>query len=65
MVGYDVTDWQAKYLVGYYWAIVTMITVGYGDITPKSNETKLFTIVIMIISSGIFGYIMNKIALIF
>ena len=65
MVGYELSGWQERYLVGYYWAIVTMITVGYGDITQKSNETKIFTIVIMIFSSGIFGYIMNKIALIF
>ena len=42
-----------------------MITVGYGDITPKTNDTKIFTIFCMIVGNGIFGYVMNKIATIF
>ena len=42
-----------------------MITVGYGDITPKSDQTRIFTIFIMVFSSGMFGYVMNKIAIIF
>ena len=42
-----------------------MITVGYGDITPKTSNQKIFTIIVMILSSGLFGYVMNKIAMIF
>lgn len=42
-----------------------MISVGYGDITPKTTNSRLFTILIMIFSSGLFGYVMNKIAIIF
>jgi hypothetical protein len=42
-----------------------MITVGYGDITPQSTRSRTFTIFSMVIASGFFGYVMNKIALIF
>jgi hypothetical protein len=42
-----------------------MITVGYGDIVPFNTTSRIFTIFAMIISSGLFGYVMNKIALIF
>lgn len=39
--------------------IVTMITVGYGDITPVSNLEKILCIFTMMISCGVFGYTLN------
>ena len=37
---------------GLYWAITTMTTVGYGDITPKTTEGKVVAIVVMLIGIG-------------
>ena len=36
-----------------YWAIVTMTTVGYGDIAPQTVVGKLFASMVMIIGYGI------------
>ena len=36
-----------------YWAIVTMTTVGYGDISPKTNAGQVLAAVIMIMGYGI------------
>ena len=36
-----------------YWAIVTLTTVGYGDISPKTTLGQLFASVIMITGYGI------------
>lgn len=38
---------------GIYWAIVTMATVGFGDITPKTTLGQVITSVIIIVGYGI------------
>lgn len=42
-----------------------MITIGYGDISPKNTNERLFGIFVMILASGVFGYVMNSIVLMF
>ncbi len=42
-----------------------MITVGYGDIVPKSSYEKIYVIVITVISCGVFAYTVNTIGSIF
>jgi voltage-gated potassium channel len=37
---------------GVYWAITTMTTVGYGDITPKSPEGKTLAVIVMLVGIG-------------
>ena len=36
-----------------YWAIVTLTTVGYGDISPKTNVGQVLASIIMILGYGI------------
>ncbi len=36
-----------------YWAIVTLTTVGYGDITPKTELGQIFSSFVMILGYGI------------
>ncbi len=38
-----------------YYAIVTMSTVGYGDITPQTAQAKLFTISIILLGVAVFA----------
>ena len=54
-------DWATRYVTSIYWALTTMTTIGYGDVTPVTNPEKIFAMLIMILSSGIFGYTMNRI----
>ena len=44
------------YITCLYWSVMTLSTVGYGDISPNTTEEKIFTIVV--IFTGVSGYAM-------
>lgn len=51
-----------QYVSSVYWAITTMVTVGYGDITPRTTMERLATILNMCIASGMYAYIINEVS---
>lgn len=42
-----------------------MCTVGYGDITPANNDEIILNIVTVLMTCGVFAYILNAIGVIF
>jgi len=43
-----------------YFSIITLTTIGYGDLVPTTPLTKLFTIIYIFIGLGIiFGFVMQ------
>ena len=59
--GLAMESWGTRYLYSVYWGVTTMLTVGYGDITPSNPREVIFTIWAMLIGCGLFGYSMNYI----
>lgn len=43
---YDLSDshWSQKYVSALYFSVITMITVGYGDISPVNYSEKIFVV---------------------
>ncbi len=48
---HNVEGW--RWLDALYFCVVTLVTIGYGDFTPKTDAGKLFTIVYILIGLGI------------
>jgi hypothetical protein len=48
---HNVEGW--RWLDALYFCVVTLVTIGYGDFTPKTDGGKLFTIVYILIGLGI------------
>ncbi|EGR33240.1 hypothetical protein IMG5_058280, partial [Ichthyophthirius multifiliis] len=57
----DEQNLQTKYITSVYWAVITMITLGYGDVVPITNIEKIYVTFVTIISCGVFAYIVNTI----
>ena len=47
---------------GIWWSIVTLTTVGYGDISPSTGEGRILAILIMFFGIGLLGILSASLA---
>lgn len=53
------------YIKCFYWTVTTLSTVGYGDITPQTNAARIYTMFVMFVGVGVYGFVIGNISRIF
>ncbi len=64
IIGYVIIE-NYTFTEAFYMTIITMSTVGYGEIKQPSPEGMVFTSILIIISLGLFGYFITSVTRIF
>ena len=50
------------YMRAFYWAVTTMVTVGYGDVTAQTSIEQVFTLVWMLVGAGFFSFAIGSLS---
>jgi len=51
-----------KYVDAIYWSVTTLTTVGYGDLTPDNMQQKIYTMLVMFLGVGLYGYVIGNVS---
>jgi hypothetical protein len=57
---WSVEDWTP--IQALYFSVVTLATVGYGDLTPTSDYSRIFTIIYIFIGLGVLVLFLSSLA---
>jgi len=59
------TDVLSLYVSSVYWVIASFSSVGYGDITPKTESEMIYALLIEMLGICVFGYMIGTIQTLF
>lgn len=55
-------DFATEYNLAMYFLMTTVATVGYGDITPTDNYSRVYTMFLQILGIGMFGIVIGQVS---
>lgn len=50
-----------KYAAALYWALVTITTIGYGDVVPANTGERIFLLFTMLLGTSVFAYVVGSV----
>merc|ERR1711907_689082 len=50
-----------KYIASWYFSVMTMSTIGYGDISPVTSAERIVACIMMLVGAGIYAYVVGSI----
>ena len=58
------SEWRLEelYIATLYWSVMTLTTIGYGDIAPENTGERVYTICTMFVGAVLFSFILSEIA---
>ena len=60
--GHERKEWYDRWVACLYWTIMTITTVGYGDIMMKRTSERVYAILCMFLGAVLFAYMMSNVA---
>ncbi|CAD8197386.1 unnamed protein product [Paramecium pentaurelia] len=54
-------DLITSYITSFYWSVITMTTIGYGDFAPSNLNERVLVIFVAITSCCTFGYFVSSV----
>ena len=60
----ETSTWRLEelYVASMYWSVMTLTTIGYGDIAPENTGERIYTICTMFVGAVLFSFILSEIA---
>jgi potassium channel len=55
-------DAATRYVVALYWAMVSVTTMGYGDVVPVTHAERIFGLVTALVGAVVFSFCMGNVA---
>jgi CRP-like cAMP-binding protein len=55
------TELEVIYVTSLYWAVMTLTSVGYGDVSAANEYEKLFSIVVMVIGAIFYAVVLGSV----
>ena len=53
-------DTMSQYVAALYWSLMTVTTIGYGDVSPQTDGERVFALCFMMLGAVLYAYIVGS-----